>query len=250
AIILTGVFAFVLLHLRPLTPGEIRALAQKWRQQENAAYFSFRPSGVDANPDFKRSMSANGRLYSMREPFSAFPFIGALLLKGKKHEWVIVGFEREQSVVLAWMNKGSDGSQVEFRVSVEEIANVALAHGCTSVLIMHNHPNSNPGRYDMSRPSTIDLSGSAERGALLSSFGINLIEFVCERGWPYEYRRVISDEFRPVAGYEHAVVRANGQARLAHLRLHWARHFGSSNYRNVVARATYHADQSAGRRAI
>ena len=228
---------FILLHLRPLAPNEVQALARKWRSQDMSEYFSFAHHTRVVDGEFKRRMAASGRLYAVQEGLPVFPSIAASLLKYKKHEWVIIGFERGHSVVLMWMNKGCDNSAVEFMVSNEQIADIALTNHCSTVLILHNHPNPDPSRYSASRPSEIDLSGSAERGEHLARQGLNLIEYVCERGWPHEYRRVVSDAFRSLAGFESLVEGVNGLDRLTNLRLHLARVFSSGNYRHLIERS-------------
>lgn len=236
-VLLLGVLCcllFILLHLRPLTPDEVQALARKWRSHDLSGYFSFAHQTRAVDSEFKRRMAASGRLYAVHEDLPAFPSIAASLLKYKKHEWIIIGFERSRSVVLMWMNKGCDNSAVEFLVSIEQIADIALSNGCSSVLMLHNHPNPDPSRYSASRPSEIDLSGSAERGEYLSRQGLNLIEYVCERGWPHEYRRVVSDAFLPLFGFESLIEGVNGLDRLANLRLHLARFFGGGDYRHLI----------------
>lgn len=244
---------FILLHVRPLTPTEVNALARKWRSYDLGEYFSFAHATRAVDGDFKRSMASSGRLYAVHEALPAFPSIAASLLKYKKHEWIIIGFERGHSVVLMWMNKGSDRSAVEFLVSIEQIAAIALTNNCSSVLMLHNHPNPDPSRFSASRPSEIDLSGSAERGEYLSRQGLNLFEYVCERGWPHEYRRVISDAFLPLSGFESLIVRFNGPDRLANLRLHLARLFGRGDYRRLIEKLDRHAaaraDAAAGHRS-
>jgi hypothetical protein len=232
---------FILLHLRPLTPSEVRALAEKWRTHDLSEYLSFSHRSRAVDGEFKRRMAASGRLYAVQEELSAFPSIAASLLKYKKHEWIIIGFERGRSVVLLWMNKGRDNSAVEFLVSIEQIAEIALTNRCSSVLMLHNHPNPDPSRYSASRPSEIDLSGSAERGAHLSRQGLNLIEYVCERGWPHEYRRVVSDAFLPLVGFQSLIEGINGLDRIANLRLDLARLFGRGKYRYLVERLQHRA---------
>lgn len=237
-LITVGLFVAVLVHTEPLSPQQVESLAAKWRAQESALYFAFQHRVISVDPEFKRRMAAAGHLYSIQESLALFPSLAAALLKYKKHGWVLVGFERARSVVLLWMNKGLDNQSVEFQVSIEQMAQIALANNCSSVLILHNHPNPNPSKYSASRPSEIDLSGSQERALYLGAVGLNLFEFVCERGWPHGFRTAIADSFRAVALYRPCIEYLNDQSRPSNLRLHWARIFGSSDYRRLVTRMT------------
>jgi hypothetical protein len=224
-IALAGIALFVLFHLRPLSSREISRLAAKLRRLEVSQRFAFSRQEFSVDADFKRRMAGRGRLYQVDETLSAFPGLAAALLKYKKHEWVIVGFERHRRVRLMWLNKGANSEHVEFLIDVDDMVSVATASDCSTVLVLHNHPNPNPARYSYSRPSPLDLAGSKERAALLNARGLNLLEFVCERGVAHEYRRAISDQYLSVAQFAQSIAALNGSSMGVNLRLHLKRYF-------------------------
>jgi hypothetical protein len=170
-------------------------------------------------------MAANGSLYSINESLLAFPSIAAGLLKYKKHEWMIIAFERNQRIDKIWLNKGPDRSQVQSAIGLQSVKDIAKSGSYTSVLILHNHPNSDPSRYSMVRASSKDKESAADWARQLCSDGVNLVDFVCERGGHHEYWRAVSDSFFPVADFISVLQRANGVRRVQNFKLHWERLF-------------------------
>jgi hypothetical protein len=90
----------------PLTNEEVEALAVKRRLIVISESFGFTEHALSVNPEFKRNMKADGRLYCLDESLRDFPSLAAGLLKGKKHEWVLIAFARGDRVVASWANKG------------------------------------------------------------------------------------------------------------------------------------------------
>ena len=90
-------------------------------------------------------MRSDGRFYKIEERLFEFPALAAGLLKYKKHEWIIIAFEKEKRVELIWLNKGKDNKSVSWFLSASEIVETAKQHSFSSVLVFHNHPN--PGRF-------------------------------------------------------------------------------------------------------
>lgn len=165
------------------------------RLQQIDTYFTFPELAVKPNGHFKHKMAPDGRFYNIREDLSSFPCVAASLLKYKKHEWFVVGLEKERQITLLWLNKGENGTRVCLALPFERLADIAQANEYSSLLIFHNHPNPDPGRYTCTRPSQVDLDGSALRAKELNDLGINLLEFICERGRPYLYRFYIANTF-------------------------------------------------------
>jgi len=219
------VFIFVLTHLRPMTDYEIEQLGTKRRHKQIRTYFSFSPREFNVDKEFKKRMNPNGKLYKINEDISVFPSIAAALLKYKKHEWIIIAFERQKNVDLIWLNKGFDRSGVSPYLSVENMVNIANCENQTSVFILHNHPNTNPNYYDCRRPSTKDVESAKEFACVLNRNGINLIEFVCERGMHYEYFLSAADSFLPLSEFLIAINKVNGLSKFKNLSLHVERIF-------------------------
>jgi len=223
-LLIAGVLAFV--YSRPLTIDEVRRLAMKRRTRDIGAYFSYRRWKASVDPGFKKRMKADGRFYPVDEDLTSFPSIAAGLLKYKKHEWMIVALEKGGRVRLIWANKGPDNSQVTCVLPFDAIAQFAREDACSSVLCFHNHPNSDPSRYSYTAPSLVDMATSVHASQFFNERGINLAEFVCERGRSYRYSLSPADAFLPLPEYVERAISANGRSKLANLSLHRERLFG------------------------
>lgn len=216
---------FIVTHLRPLTEDEVKLLANKRRNRQIRMYFSFDNREFNVNKEFKKRMNPNGAFYRINESLFGFPATAAALLKYKKHEWIIIAFEKDKKVDLIWLNKGFDRSWVFPYLSVEDIIKNAKQENRTSVLIFHNHPNINPNYYDYRRPSDQDIKSANEFAQVLNQNGINLLEFVCERGRHYEYFLSPADTFLPLTEFVETIDKLNGQSKFKNLALHFERIF-------------------------
>ena len=211
---------YYLTHRRPLTDGEVFRLAAHRRRRTVASYFRFARQEVAIHKAFKAGMKPSGRIYAVNERLEDMPDLAAALLKGKKHEWMVIAFERGRRVTHLYVNKGPDNESVSLLWEPESIVRFARQQGCTSLLLFHNHPNPNPGRYDFTRPSGTDLESARQFAGVLLPQGINLIEFVCERGRHYRYFDAVSEHFLPVGQFSQEIRKANGTSPRANYRLH------------------------------
>jgi hypothetical protein len=219
------VLVFILTHLRPLTEDEVRELGTKRRKKQIRQYFSFDKREFTANKKFKKRMKPSGRFYQMSESLHEFPAIAAALLKYKKHEWIIVAFERNKEIFLTWLNKGLNRLSVSSYLSTEDMAKVADAKRVTSVLTFHNHPNPDPDHLDCTKPSDQDIEIAKGHFSVLNEHGVNLVSFVCERGRHYKYFLWPADSFLPLPQCIEEIDEVNGQSRLKNLSLHFERIF-------------------------
>jgi hypothetical protein len=226
AIVLGIVAIFVLLHLRPLSEDEVQMLADRRRTKAVNSYYTFDRREYPVNAEFKKRMAANGSVYNMSEQLFEFPALAAGLLKYKKHEWIMVAFERNKAIDKMWVNKGPDRSQVHFGISLPSVQQMAANGGYRSVLVFHNHPNSDPSLYSTRQASDRDKQTAGELADQLRSAGVNLIEFVCERGRHYNYWRSVCDTFLPLEGFREKLRQVNGSSRGQNFSLHWERLFG------------------------
>jgi len=201
-------------------------LAGKRRTKAINSYYHFDGREYSVNMDFKKDMPADGGFKYISEQLSKFPAVAAGLLKYKKHEWIIIAFERNQSVDLIWMNKGPDNSQVHCGLSMLIIRTATHNVSCRTVLVFHNHPNTDPSRYSFRHSSDQDRLSAGELASQLREVGVNLLEFVCERGSHYEYWRSVCDTFLPLEGFRELIVHVNGRSRGQNFSLHWDRLFG------------------------
>lgn len=216
---------FIFTHLRPLSDSEINELATKRRKKEIRQYFRFSRQEVSPNLTFKKAMNPKGEFYKVAVDLYSFPSIAVSLLKYKKHEWVIVGFEKDKKIDLIWLNKGKDNSSVETLLGADNIGRIATEKHYSSVLQFHNHPNSNPKYYDCSKPSEQDLYSAEYLAKILNKAGINLISFVCERGIHHEYCLYPADNFLPLNKYLKEINIVNGRSIFKNLQLHFERVF-------------------------
>ena len=222
-ILVIGVILFVVTHLRPLTKDELLELSFKKRGKKVREYFSFANHETTVDKTFKKRMNPNGKFYRAEQSLRHFPSTAAALLKYKKHEWIIVAFEKKRTIELFWLNKGFDRSSVSSFLSPEDMIQTAQGNGYSSILIFHNHPNSNPQYYSCTRPSDMDLESARESSIRLNDNGINLVEFVCERGRHYQYFSKISNQFLPATIFYRKLQGENGQSKLGNLSLHLQR---------------------------
>lgn len=221
-----AVIIFVLTHLKPLNTDEIEQLGNKRRGKQVRNYFSFTNQTSEINAEFKKKLNPNGALYHSEDiSLFEFPSHASALLKYKKHEWIILAFEKNEIVDLIWLNKGSDRSGVSAYLSKEMIVDIAKKDKYISVLIFHNHPNSNPQYYDCSNPSNQDLESADEYAQIFNEHGINLIEFICERGHHYEYYISPSIKFLPQKNFISDIEKTNNISRFKNFKLHVERIF-------------------------
>lgn len=223
--LLAVVMLFIILHLRPLAENEITALGTKRRKRNVEAYFNLENTERTVNPEFKKSLNPRGVFYRVELPLYSAASTIAALLKYKKHEWIVVAFVKGKQVGQLWVNKGHNNSSATIYLSVEEALETATRNGYSSVLMFHNHPNSNPGRYTCTQASKADLASASHWAARLNPAGVNLAEYVCERGRHYRYCLSPSDSFMPIGQFTDAISKTNGSSRLSNLRLHMERIF-------------------------
>lgn len=104
---------------------------------------------------------------------------------------------------------------------------IAEQNHCINVFFLHNHPNPNPNYYSYTRPSRQDDETANRWANCLNRNGINLVEFICERGRNYMYYLKVSDFYRPLYEYEEKVRSENGVSKGGNLRLHIQKNFGA-----------------------
>lgn len=213
-------FLFILTHIDPLTEGEVVQLGTKRRNKQIHNYFSFQRREVSVNREFKKKMKPTGKFYQLKNNLYDFPAIAAALLKYKKHEWIMIAFERNKEISLIWLNKGPNRSSVTSYQSPENMAKLAYEKRATSILTFHNHPNPNPSQLNCTKPSDQDITSARIRSSILNKRGINLISFICERGTPYRYFLLPANSFLPLLEFLGVINEVNGQSRLTNLKLH------------------------------
>lgn len=216
------IVAFILFHLRPLTMEEVAALSIKRRNKSVNTYYSHENNLYAFHKEAKKAMPPNGGYLTVDWKLSATPPLAAALLKQKKHEWIIFGFEKNKTVDRLWMNKGLDRKSVSPAISVENVSRLCVNAGYQSVQIFHNHPN--PEGFTTGA-SQADIKSANSWAAILNKADIGLVEYVCDRGRPIRYYLRVPDSFLPVGGFQEEIAKQNGASRFVNLSLHFERMF-------------------------
>lgn len=204
---------FYFTHRKPLKESEIPKLMRKRRRQFIRKHFVFKKVAVYPDPAFKSGMKPNGQMYSADISLMSFPSYTANLLKGKKHEWVVIAFVLDDTVKCFYANKGSNNQSVSFNLNTSELINICKANGYQSIIRLHNHPNSDPYHTTTLLASQQDKNSANYLSDITVAYGINWFDFVCERGNYIQFARKISDWFFPtVARYEY-ISAQNQEAR-------------------------------------
>jgi hypothetical protein len=225
AIPVLAVMIFVVSHFRPLTDEEVFYLANKRRSKKINAYYQFSQYQVSVNLEFKKAMAAEGAYYNIHAALKEFPSIAAALLKYKKHEWIIIGFEKEQKIDFVWLNKGPNNTQVASHLTFAGMVNHARSGNHTTVIVLNNHPNPDPGNFYLLLASEQDKRSAKALEDVLLSASVNLLEFVCERGRFHQFHRAIAPSFIPVQTISTAILAENDVSRGRNLQLHLERLF-------------------------
>ena len=119
---------FIISQSRPLSNKEINKLANKRRRKLMNNYYNFSNFKYSVDKNFKSNMNSEGMFYRFTkktEDLHTFPSVVSALLKYKKHEWVVIGFEKEKQIDLMWINKGNNNKNVNPKISNWEIVNKA-----------------------------------------------------------------------------------------------------------------------------
>ncbi|NLL16389.1 MAG: hypothetical protein GX264_04255, partial [Clostridiales bacterium] len=180
-----------------LSEDEILKLAKKRRKKFIRTNYSFKPENCHPDKHFKSSMKPSGKLYSADIELKKFPSYASNLLKGKKHEWVLLALVQEDRVKSFYANKGLDNSSVSFNCDIEDIIRICKENNYQTIMRFHNHPNSDPQHYTALLASRQDKRSARYCSEKVLDYGINWLDFVCERGRFIEFYRAFSESFSP-----------------------------------------------------
>jgi hypothetical protein len=202
-----------------LTEDEMIQVANNRRNIDFRKYYSFNIGEYIISQEFKSNINASGSFCKVNIDLPEFPSIIASLLKGKKHEWIVIGFENDRKIFRIWINKGPNRSSVAPLMSHDEILELAVQQNCISVLVLHNHPGAEPNYFNSARSSKADIISANVLAEILKKAEINLLEFICERGRPYLYFANPADSFFPINQYIINVHNENGKTVRANYHL-------------------------------
>ncbi len=225
-ILLIGVFiwliievVFFILHRNPLNEEEILKLSQKRTRKYIKKKYTFNNVPITVNKQFKSSLKPNGCWYNVNESLVNFPSYIAALLKGKKHEWVVLAIEKDGIVYGFYANKGYDNSSVSFNCDLDYIMRKCEEYGCSTIMRFHNHPNENPSRQTCLLASEQDKSSALWcSGQVNHSY--NWLDFVCERGNFIKFFEQYSPSFIPKVASNEYIQTENNISQLKNYKLH------------------------------
>lgn len=218
----------------PLTADEVAYLAKKRRRARALAEYRFCTIERFADPSAKKAMKAAGEFVPCDLDYSVAPSRIAGLLKGKKHEWIVIAFVAGKRVFKLWWNKGPDSTRVWSFLQGRAFEQAIQAFRPDAVAILHNHPNSDPSRYRMDLPSDADLNSAAYRHQQLLPRGVSLLEFICERGIPYLYYAEFADNVVPVQPIIAQIQSINGTGVFMNYRLRKEMKSHANNERRIT----------------
>lgn len=210
---------FFILHRNPLNEQEILKLSKKRVRKYIKKNYTFNNIPVAINKQFKSSLKPNGCWYNVNESLSSFPSYVAALLKGKKHEWVVLAIEKDGIVYGFYANKGYDNSSVSFNCDLDYIMEKCKEYGCSTIMRFHNHPNENPNRQTCLLASEQDKSSALWCcGQVNHSY--NWLDFVCERGNFIKFFEQYSPSFVPKNASSEHIQTENNISQIKNYKLH------------------------------
>ena len=141
----------------------------------NGSFYTNNPSSIPVNEFYSFVQDKDGRLYNVEIATKNFPQISALNLKGKKHEWYVMGFAIDNKIKKVYSHKGFNNSGVH-EISDKLMTSIIEELNPTSIIIVHNHPNGVLSASSQDKISARDMDNR------LKKYNIELMEFVCARG--------------------------------------------------------------------
>ncbi len=206
-------FIYFLTYSTDLSELEIIELSksQRFWDIEQSLNFSNYLFTIDKN--FKANMSKSGQFYKCSQKLIDFPSFAAALLKRKKHEWIIYGFGKDNTVFTFYTNKGIDNTSVSPNITVETMIEFAQTNSAQIILEFHNHPNA------VLSPSAQDLISTKNTGAKFIANNLSFLSFVCGRGEFSQYGWWFHNNFHPLKKYITNNNKKNKQSRSENFRL-------------------------------
>lgn len=177
----------------PLTDEEYKFLSKNKTAEYFKKLYSFdREStpGLRMPRENKSFMEADGKYYEMNRDVDLFGAWVPLLLKDKKHEWVVIALEKDEKIIGMWMNKGSPEMVYPF-ISVESLINKCKEQSARAIIRFHNHPNS------CAIASAQDMTSAKYFAEQALANNLNWIDCVCAAGACKKYFEQYSPEQVP-----------------------------------------------------
>jgi hypothetical protein len=215
-----SIFVFIISHLEVLTRDEIEEVTTAIWLDNIKNRFEFNKGEYIIDNNFRKYLRSWGKYYEIDETLFSLPSVIAELLRYKRHEWIVVAFEKGQKINKVWINKGVDENSVTLRFKIQDLIE-EQEEVFSSILVFHNHPcPHNSSEYELSKPSEQDIETANVRFEILSEKNLNYIEFICVKGKYYPYYMKICKKQYPIAHIEDDIMKLNGQSKYVNLKLH------------------------------
>jgi hypothetical protein len=160
----------------PLTELEINNLSKKRRLKIFADDLKLVEYSFHIDIETKKKFGPKLKYYEHEIEIGTFPSWCAGLLKGKKHEWLIIAIGDMKSIKGYWLEKGKDNKSIQTSLSNIELI-VGLNQGeIDNLFIIHNHPGSNLFPSENDKECIKDIFSRYSYGF------INVLGFIACRG--------------------------------------------------------------------
>lgn len=176
-----------------LTDEEYKLLSNKKTTEYFNNLYSFdreSTTGLRMPKENKSFMEADGKYYEMNRDVDLFGAWVPLLLKDKKHEWIVIALEKDEKIIGMWLNKGSPEMVYPF-LSVESLIDKCKEQSARALICFHNHPNS----YAIA--SAQDVRSARLCAEKATANGVHWIDCVCAAGACKKYFEQFSPEQVP-----------------------------------------------------
>lgn len=181
AVIATVIIIFlVFLSLKPIEESQLNKLALKIREHKVKNHFpkNFKTSGKSSR--FKKHMNPKGGFFETNIDRKSIAVEATKMLKYKKHEWIIIAYEKNQKIKLIWTNKGNEKSVYPLLRNNQQLQ-LVQKRDFDTVYIFHNHPPHSLFKGDKIRllASQQDYKSAKYTAKFYKEQNVTIAEYVC-----------------------------------------------------------------------
>ncbi len=196
-ILLYSVYRLILYYRlrQPLSYEQVKRLAQKYAEEYINQRYVFEKEKQSIETDFRANLDPDGQWYKVHISMREFPAYVSALLKDKRHEWVVLGLERNGTIYEIWVNKGENNKSVSFKCEIDGAIWKCKAMKGTSIFRLHNHPNADPKHFTTLVASDQDLISAKSCSEIVCKEGLHWFDFVCAQGDFLEFYRAMAIGF-------------------------------------------------------
>jgi hypothetical protein len=184
---------YIIISFIPINDNQILSLILKIRKKRINYYFPTQPIVNHSQHRFKYLkdfMEVDGGFIKVDIDRANITTAASYMLKYKRHEWLIIAFEKNNKIDLIWANKG-ESHFVPILLNVLDQIDISNRYKYQSVYLFHNHPrfklfnekrlNSLKKVFDLFRvhPSQRDIDTMQTFSEIYKRYDINMISYIC-----------------------------------------------------------------------